>query len=260
MTRSLKWYFNLIPCVCIFTAICIFAAIGAAAQPSAKKIVASANELMRGESTFSEVSMSVVKPDWSRSFSMKIWALEPEFSLIYIISPARDKGTVTLKRQTEVWNWLPTVRKIIKIPPSMMMQSWMGSDFTNDDLVRESSILDDYTHTLVGEESYAGYECYLIEMIPKPEAAVVWGKLRMWISKKKFLQLKTEYYDEDAILVKAFFGSKVKYMDNREIPTHWEMIPSGKPGNKTILEYSSIKFNVKIEQNFFSQQNMKRVH
>lgn len=225
----------------------------------AKEIVKKADDLMRSNSSYSEMTMTIVKPDWSREMSMKIWALEPDYALIYIMSPARDKGTVTLKRKNEVWNWLPSAQKIIKIPPSMMLQSWMGSDFTNDDLVRQSSIVEDYNHKLIGEEKLKGYVCYKIEMIPKPEVGVVWGKILTWISKEKFLQVKAEYYDEDGYLVKSFIGSDEKKMGGRNILTHWEMIPEDKPGNKTVMEYSEIKFNYDVDASFFSEQNMKRI-
>jgi outer membrane lipoprotein-sorting protein len=203
--------------------------------------------------------MKIVKPDWSREVSIKVWSLEPEFALVLITAPARDKGMVTLKREKEVWNWLPSVRRVIKIPPSMMLQSWMGSDFTNDDLVRQSSIIDDYEHAIDREEEYEGYDCWVIQLTPKPEAGVVWGKILMWISQDGYLQLKTEYYDEDDFLIKTMLGSKVKKMGGRLIPTHWEMIPMDEPGNKTTFEYNDMQFNVSIKQSFFSQQNMKRV-
>jgi len=226
---------------------------------TAKEIVKKANELMRGKSTYSEVTMTVVKPDWTRKISMKIWALESDYALVLITAPARDKGTVTLKRKNEIWNWIPSVQRIIKIPPSMMLQPWMGSDFTNDDLVRESSVVEDYEHSLLGEEKFSGYDCYKIQLLPKPEAGVVWGKIIMWVTKNGFMELKSEFYDEDGVLVKKMVGSKIKKMGGRTLPTHWEMIPVDKPGQKTVLEYHSIKFNVKIKPSFFSLQNMKRV-
>jgi outer membrane lipoprotein-sorting protein len=225
----------------------------------AKEIVRKSDQLMRSNSSYSEMEMTIVKPGWSRTVSMKAWALEPDYALMYVTAPARDKGSVTLKRKNEVWNWLPSAQRVIKIPPSMMLQSWMGSDFTNDDLVRQSSIVEDYNHKLVGEEKIDGYECYKIEMIPKPEAGVVWGKILVWISKEKFLQVKSEFYDEDGFLVKTFKGSNEKKMGGRDILTRWEMIPEDKPGNKTILEYKDIKFNYKVDVSFFSEQNMKRV-
>ncbi|HEX9252676.1 MAG TPA: outer membrane lipoprotein-sorting protein [Ignavibacteriaceae bacterium] len=225
----------------------------------ATAIVKKADELMRAKSSYTEMTMKIVKPDWSREMSMKVWALEPDYAMIYITEPARDKGTVTLKRKNEVWNWLPTAQKVIKIPPSMMLQSWMGSDFTNDDLVRESSIIKDYTHKLIGEEKVDGYDCYKIQLTPKPEAGVVWGKIITWIAKDSYLQPKTEYYDEDGFIIKIFIGSNLQKMDGRNIFTHWEMIPEDKPGNKTIMDYNKIQFNINTDESFYSEQNMKRV-
>ena len=225
----------------------------------AKEIVQKADELMRSNSSYSEMTMTIVKPNWSRTMGMKIWALEPDYAMIYITEPARDKGTVTLKRKNEVWNWLPSAQRVIKIPPSMMLQSWMGSDFTNDDLVRQSSIVNDYNHKLIGEEKLNGYDCYKIMMIPKLEEGVVWEKIVTWISKNNYFQVQADHYDEDNVLIKSFIGSKEKKMGGRNILTYWEMIPVDKPGNKTIMEYESIQFNYKIDEGFFSEQNMKRV-
>ncbi|MBC8182205.1 outer membrane lipoprotein-sorting protein [candidate division KSB1 bacterium] len=226
---------------------------------TAKQIVKKSNDLVRASSSIGEMSLEVVKPDWSRKMTMKVWALEPDYALVLITKPAKDKGTVTLKREKEVWNWIPAVRRVIKIPPSMMLQSWMGSDFTNDDLIRQSSIVEDYEHSIIGKEKFDGYNCYKIKLTPKPDAGVVWGKILMWISKDSYLQLKTEFYDEDDYLIKSMIGSDVKKMGGRTIPAHWEMIPHDKPGQKTVMDYLSIQFNVKIKSSFFSQQNMKRV-
>ncbi len=229
------------------------------ADQKATEIVKKSNDLLRGTSSISTATLTIIKPKWKRSLTMKIWALEPDYALILITKPARDRGTVTLKRKREVWNWIPSIRRKIKIPPSMMLQSWMGSDFTNDDLVRESSIVEDYVHTIVGQEKIRGYDCYKIEFTPKPEASVVWGKIIAWISTKNYFQLKVDYYDEDGVLVKTMTGSKVKNMDGRLIPTHWEVIPANKKNQKTIFEYHKIKFNVKLEPSFFSLKNMQRI-
>lgn len=226
---------------------------------NAKEIVRRANDLMRGVSTYSELAMTIVKPEWSRTMVMKAWALEPDYSLVYVVDPARDHGTVTLKRRQEVWTWLPAVQRVIKIPPSMMLQSWMGSDFTNDDLVRQSSIVDDYTHAIIGEETVADHVCWKIELRPKPEAGVVWGKLFMWIAQSGYLELRTDFYDEDGVLVKSFIGSDIRTFDGRTFASHWEMTPVKEPGKRTILEYRKVRFNVKLDQSFFSEENMKRV-
>ena len=225
----------------------------------AKEIIAKSDELIKSKSSFAEVTMTIIKTDWSRTVGMKMWALEPDYAIIYITEPARDKGSVTLKRKKEVWNWIPTAQKVIKIPPSMMLQSWMGSDFSNDDLVKESSLVNDYTHTIVGEEKFIGYDCYKIESIPNPDAGVVWGRLLTWISKEEYFQLKVEFYDEDDFIVKSYHGSDIKELGGRIIPAHWEMIPVDRPGEKTIFDYHGIEFNYNVNESFFSEQNMKRI-
>ncbi len=225
----------------------------------AKEIVRKSDELIKSKSSYAEVTMTVVKTDWSRTIGMKMWALEPDYAIIYITEPARDKGSVTLKRKKEVWNWIPAAQKVIKIPPSMMLQSWMGSDFTNDDLVKESSVVNDYTHTIVGEENFNGYDCYKIVSVPKPDAGVVWGKLLIWVAKNEYFQLKVEFFDEDDFIVKTYLGDDIKEMGGRIIPTYWEMIPMDKPGEKTVFIYNKIEFNFNVDESFFSERNMKRV-
>ncbi len=240
-------------------AVILLCASSTLSAQDAREIVRKANDLMRGTSTTSELSMTIVKPEWSRTVTMKVWAREPDYSLVYVTGPARDRGSVTLKRRLEVWNWLPSVQRVIKIPPSMMLQSWMGSDFTNDDLVRQSSIVEDYSHAILGTDSVGQYRCWKIELIPKPEAGVVWGKLVMWISQPGYLELRTDFYDEDGTLVKTFKGSEVRSFDGRSLATHWEMEPVNEPGKKTILDYQTIRFNVSLSPSFFSEENMKRV-
>jgi outer membrane lipoprotein-sorting protein len=223
------------------------------------EIIRKADEKFRGESSRGQTTMIIERPNWSREISMKTWSLGNEYSLIYITAPAKEKGQVFLKRDNEMWNWVPTIERMIKIPPSMMMQSWMGSDFTNDDLIRESSLEKDYNHKLLGEETIRGYECYKIELIPKIDAPVVWGKILMWVSKDEFHWLRAEYYDEDENLVNIEILSEIKTMDDREMPTRMEMIPADKEGHKTILIFDEMEFDVDLKESFFSQQNMRRV-
>ncbi|MFD2531667.1 outer membrane lipoprotein-sorting protein [Gracilimonas halophila] len=226
----------------------------------ATEIIQKMDEKMRGESLKAEVRMTIVRPDWQRTISMKSWSRGTDYSLILITAPARDDGTAFLKRGTEIWNWVPNVGRTIKMPPSMMMQSWMGSDFTNDDLVRESSAVTDYEHELVGEEIIEGYECYKIEMTPKPDAPVVWERVDVWVSKEEYLQLRSEFYDEFGDLINVMKGMNVREFDGRMIPSRMEMIPQDKEGHKTVMEYQSMKFNEGIPESFFSVQNMRRVN
>jgi outer membrane lipoprotein-sorting protein len=224
-----------------------------------EEIVKKADEKMRGNSSQGEFTMIIERPSWTREISMKNWTLGNEYSLVYITAPAKEKGQVFLKRNKEMWNWVPNIERMIKIPPSMMMQSWMGSDFTNDDLVRESSLIKDYQKKLMGEEKIGNYNCYKIELIPNEDAPVVWGKITMWVSKNEYHWLKAEYFDEDGVLVNTEIMSDVKMMDNREMPTRLEMIPADKPNQKTIMIFEKMDFDIKIDESFFSQQNMKKI-
>ena len=140
-----------------------------------------------------------------------------------------------------------------------MLQSWMGSDFTNDDLVRQSSIVEDYDHSIAGEDTVEGLRCWKILLVPHPDAGVVWGKVVMWIAHRSFMQLRIEYFDEDGTLVKSFVGSRIRTFDGRSFPSHWEMSPVNEPGKKTVLDYREAKFNMKLEPSFFSEQQMKNL-
>lgn len=226
---------------------------------SAKEIVQKADAKSRGDYSTGEITMTIVRPTWTREMTMKSWSRGADYALILVVAPARDKGTAFLKREQEIWNWQPTIDRTIKLPPSMMMQSWMGSDFTNDDLIKESSIVEDYSQKLLGSETVDGRECYKIELTPKEDAAVVWGKILSWIDKKDFMQLKVEFYDEDGYLVNTMYGKNVKELGGRLLPSKMEVIPADEPGNKTIVEYLSLDFDTPIEASFFSIQNLKRV-
>jgi outer membrane lipoprotein-sorting protein len=228
-------------------------------QPSAKEIVKKANDLMQGQTNESYMKMTIVRPTWQRTISFHSWAKESAFSLAIITDPAKEKGQTFLKRKNEIWNWVPNIQRMIKLPPSMMSQGWMGSDFTNDDLLKAASIVEDYDHTLVGSEICNGEDCYKIKLVPKANAAIVWGFLYKWISKKGYFQMKTEFYDEDNLLVKTESASVIKNMGDREIPTHFEIIPHDKPGNKTIVDMEKVIFNKPMEDGFFPQQNMKTI-
>jgi outer membrane lipoprotein-sorting protein len=237
----------------------LFVLASATQGQDATEIVRKADEKMRGQSSKAEIEMKIIRPSWQRSISMKAWSKGTDYSLIVIIAPARDEGTAYLKRGNEIWNWLPDINRTIKMPPSMMSQSWMGSDFSNNDLVEESSIVTDYNHSLIGDSTISGYETYKIEMQPKPQAPVVWGKLISYISKEEYLQLRTEFYDENGEIIKVMESSEIQEMNGRTIPTKMEMTPMDEENHKTVLTYKDIEFNIDVSSNFFSIQNMKRV-
>lgn len=231
---------------------------GAFAQ-DATEIINKANDLALGTTSQGEMTMTIERPSWTRTVSMKSWSQGNDYYLILVTAPARDQGQVFLKRQNDMWNWMPAISRMIKLPPSMMSQSWMGSDFTNDDLVKMNSIVTDYSHKILGEEKISEMDCYKIELTPNEDAAVVWGKIIMWIAKDEYFQMKAEYYDEDMQLVNTQISSQITQFNDRRIPAHMEMVPADKTGNKTILDMKNMLFNEPIPENFFSQQNMKRV-
>ncbi len=229
-------------------------------EMSAKEMVKKSYNLFLGKSSFSVMTMTIVRPEWQRSISMQNWSMGTNYYLTLITAPARDKGEVFLKSKKNMWNFIPAINRMIKIPPSMMMQSWMGSDFTNNDLMKQNSIVTDYKHTFAGTEKLEGYDCYVIDLKPLPEAAVVWGKIKMWIIKKNLISLKIEYFDTHGKLVKTETASRIKMMGGRLLPSHMEMISNTKKGHKTLIDILHQKFDVKgLQQDFFSIQNVRNV-
>ncbi|WNJ18599.1 outer membrane lipoprotein-sorting protein [Pontibacter sp. G13] len=227
---------------------------------TASDILRKSEEIRRGvQSSASVMNMTIVRPDWTRTMTIKSWSKGEDYALMLITAPARDKGNVTLKRKKEIWNWRPKIERTVKLPPSMMSQSWMGSDYTNDDFVRESSYEKDYQSQILGDTTIQGRKCWKIEMIPNEETAIVWGKIHLWVDQEDYLQLRGEYYDEDNYLINIMEGSQIKNMDGRDVVTRIEMIPVEEDGHKTVVETSSIEFDNPISENFFSVQNMKRI-
>jgi outer membrane lipoprotein-sorting protein len=227
---------------------------------SATDIVRKADEKFNGEkSSYSVMSMKVIRPEWQRTIEFRSWTLGRNYALTLIIAPAKEAGQSFLKRGSEMWSWNPSIGRLIKLPPSMMSQGWMGSDYTNDDILKESSVVTDYVHEIVGEENIDGRACYKINMTARENASIVWGKQVRWIDKKDFLVLKAELYDEDGYLVRTETGSDIKIMDGRAITSKIELVPAEEPENKTLVEIREIKFNIPVEESYFSQQNMKRV-
>jgi outer membrane lipoprotein-sorting protein len=236
-----------------------FSASVADAQ-DAKEIVRKAENLLKGEKTsHSEMSMQIVRPKYTRTIEFKTWAETDGNSMTLITAPAKEKGQSFMKMGNNMWSWNPAIQRLIKMPPSMMSQGWMDSDFSNDDVLKESSLVKDYTHKLTGKETVSGLSCYKIELVPLPDAGVVWGKVLIWISTEDSFEMKIQFFDEDSELVKTHTSSVIKTFDGRELPSVMEIIPAGKPHNKTVVTIKNIKFNVPIGTNFFSQQNMKNL-
>lgn len=226
-------------------------------EDSAREIVKKADDKMRGNTLKAEIVVKTIRPTWTREMHCKLWLKGNDLAMILIQQPVRDNGISFLKKKKEVWNWLPILERNIKLPPSMMSQSWMGTDFTNDDLVRESSIVEDYNHKIIGDTLIRERNCFIIQMIPKAEAAVIWSKVILCIDKKDFLELHSRFYDEEGELINTMNSYDIKLMHDRIIPTRFEMIPSDKKGQKTEMIYEKVEYNIPIAENFFSVAQMK---
>lgn len=244
----------------ILAAACIVTVVPLAgsAQPTAREIVERADRLTRGDTQQGTYEMTIVRPDWERSTTFEFWSEGTEKSFIRVAEPARDRGVAFLKIGREMWNYIPRVNRVIKIPPSMMLQSWMGSDFTNDDLVKESSVVDDYEHSLIGADTLDGSEVWHVELVPKPETAVAWDRVEEWIRKDDYIPLKTVYFNERGEIVRTMLFSGIREMGGRRLPTRYDLIEETRPGRRTILILEDVLFDRPLSDRVFTQQNLRR--
>jgi len=222
-----------------------------AEEPTGREIVDRVENLLWSNTMQGEFEMTITTPRWQRTLSLRAWLDRPKRSFIRILDPAKEAGIGSLRIGAEMWNYLPNVERTIKIPPSMMMQPWMGSDFTNDDLVKESSVVDDYTHRVLRTENVAGAPIYVVEAVPKPEAAVVWGRILFWVRTADFVPLKEE-------LVRVMTYSEVRPLGGRVVPTKWEMRPMRKSGNVTTVVLKNAVYEESIDSEIFTQRNLQR--
>jgi len=226
----------------------------------ANQILKNSEQKITGiKSSYQEMMIKIVRPKWSKEMIMKGWSIGEDYFASVVLSPVKEKGIVFLKRENEVWNYIPSIERTIKLPPSMMMQNWMGTDFTNDDLVQRSSITDDYINTIIGNEIVDGLDCWIIELVPNDDAAVVWGKLIMWIDKKDFMQLKTQFFDEYDEMVNVMTSKSIKNFGGKNLPSIIEFVPLDKEGNKTIVERLVWNFDIDINERFFMPSYMKNL-
>lgn len=211
---------------------------------------------LNGETAVMEVSMTVKTQRAERTMKMESYSIGQKKSFIKILYPGKDAGITFLKVDNSMWQYVPRIEKVIKIPASMMLQSWMGSDFTNDDLVKESSLYDDYHHTLISETERE----YTVDLHPKVDAAVVWGKIRMSISKEYYLPTKVLYFDERADLVRELVYTDVQSFGDRLYPALWIMTPKSadKEGHETRISVSSAVFDSEVDEDYFTKRALKR--
>jgi outer membrane lipoprotein-sorting protein len=249
-------------CAALLTLSLALAPLPGRAQ-DAHEIVRRAEDALRGKTAEMKLRMTITTPRWTRELVIRSWDDRAhDRSFVRVLEPPKDKGTAFLRDRDAFWTWLPRVERAMRIPPSMMLQSWMGSDFTNDDLARESSLEADYVAVLLPEQDVDGVPAYRLELRPKPEAPVVFAKLELAIEKARYAPLLYVYYDEpqpgrfEALRQLRF--SDVREVDGRPLPHVWEMTPLDKPGHSTRVVLEEAALDQTLDDKIFTQENLRR--
>ena len=229
----------------------------AADAPDASALVENSFKYMRGNASIATVIMTIHRPDWERKMTIKAWTRGKKYSLFYIQSPPKDHGNGTLKKSREMWMYNPKVNRVIKVPPSMMSQSWMGSDFSNNDLAKSDSFVNDYIHSIVGTETHEGLKVYVIKSMPKPDAPVIWG-MQMLKIREDLIWLSQEFFDEDFKSVKKMTTLEIQMMGGKLYPKVWRMRETDKEDRYTQLTYSSLTFKSDLPDSLFTLTSLRK--
>ena len=225
---------------------------------SAEKILDNVDDLYRSNASHGILTLSVTTVNWQRTLTLEQWSKGEDKSLIKILKPKKEKGLATLRVDKNMWNYMPKVKRVVKIPSSMMSSSWMGSHFTNDDLVKQSRMAEDYTFSITFEGMKDGKEIIEVTCLPNKEAAVVWGKVEVVVYADDYLPLRMIYYDEDLLLSRTLEFTNIELMDGKMIPTMMNMIPIDEPGESTTVKWEEIQFDVAIDDDFFSLRKLQQ--
>jgi hypothetical protein len=242
----------------ILVMLCMSLAAPMPSQQSPRDIIDQVDRLLRGDSSRGVATMEVVTEHWTRSMSMEVWSLGTEHSLIRITAPAKEAGTATLKVDKDIWNYLPKVDRTIKIPASMMSGSWMGSHFSNDDLIKDSRLIDQYDIETGFEGERDGELVWEFILTPLPDAPVVWGSIEFRVRQSDMMPLMARYFDEDGNVSRTTEFSEFTDMGGRLVPAVMSMHPADKPGESTTMRYAELEFDVDIDASFFSLRNLQR--
>ena len=227
-----------------------------APDPRAQALARKIDELYRSKTSYAQLEMEIVTPDWQRTLVIKAWTLGQDKTLIRILEPKKEAGVGTLRIGNEMWNYLPKTDKVIKIPPSMMMSSWMGSDFTNDDLVKEFTFVNDFVFRLVTPpEAEKGFQ--YLECRPKPGVPIVWDRIVIAVDEAGTLPVWQKFYDEKGRVARLMTYSQVKTYGRRTIPSVMEMVPQTKEGYRTVLRYRDVQFDLVLKDDLFSLRTLQ---
>lgn len=222
----------------------------------ARDIVRAAIDYWRGTSSYGEITMTIHRPDWERSMSMRAWTQGEDQSLVRVTAPKKDRGNATLIDDNNMWSYSPRINRVIKVPSSMMGQSWMGSDFSNKDISRVDDIVDQYDHSILSEEQQDGHIVYHIESIPHEDAAVVWGKEILAIRDDSVL-LEHSFYDQDGELVKRLLTLEIGEMGGRMVATRQRMQKVEEPDEWTEIRVDSMQYDLDLRDSLFTLSNLR---
>ena len=222
----------------------------------ARDIIRAAIDYWRGTSSFGELTMTIHRPDWERSMSMRAWTQGDDRSLVRVTAPKKDKGNGTLIDDDNMWSYSPKINRVIKVPSSMMGQSWMGSDFSNKDISRVDDIIDQYEHEILGEEELDGHTVYQIESIPHEDAAVVWGKEILKIRDDNVL-VDHSFYDQDGELVKVLVSVEIGDMGGRVVAIRQRMNKVDEPDEWTEIVLDSMEYDLELRDSLFTLSNLR---
>ena len=234
------------------------ATFASSAELDAKQILDRVDDVWRGDSAQGKMTMRVVTAHWTRELKIEFWSKGKDKSLMRILAPKKEMGTTTLMVEHNIWNYLPKVKRVIKVPSSMMGGSWMGSHFTNDDLVKDSRMADDYTFEISFNGKQDRKNVIEITCIPNEDAAVVWGKIIVQVEQDTYLPTKMTYFNEDLEVARTMIFSDVRRMADRTIPAVATIIPADEPKESTTVTYEEIAFDVPIQDNLFSKRSLER--
>jgi outer membrane lipoprotein-sorting protein len=225
--------------------------------PDIESVIKHIDQLYRSETSHADMEMHIVTPHWERTLAMTIWSKGMSQTFIRITAPKKEQGVATLRIGNEMWNYLPKTNKVMKIPPSMMMGSWMGSDFTNDDLVRESSMLNDYTYQFVTPEDASPDHLY-IQLTPKEDSPIVWGKIVGAVRSDNYIPVWQHFYDEKGKLMRVMNFKDLKTFGDKIVPSVIEIIPENKEGHKTIVRWLNATFDLEVDDKIFTRRNLQK--
>jgi outer membrane lipoprotein-sorting protein len=241
---------------CFCFSILLFGPYQPALSQDATTVVREALEYWRGVSSYSEMKMTIHRPDWERSMSMMAWSQGLKKSLVRVTAPKKDKGNGTLMDDNNMWSFAPKVNKVIKVPSSMMGQSWMGSDFSNKDISRADDIVDRYVHEIIRTEQFEGHTVYVIEAIPREDAAVVWGKEILKIRDDKIMLLE-EFYDQDGRLVKSMKVLEIAELGGRMTATRQRMQKADSLDEWTEMLVLATDYDIALEDSVFTLSSLR---